>query len=158
MHVGRCEHRAHSRASPSSREGATAPCPAGGPVDGDHGGGLARCCRAWRPCVDPQLVRERTQISQPLRGEKRGNPTRHVRLALGVHGSTCRLCVPLEAWASGRVGEELPRRIGRRVCARWRAHLFPHHLAGAPFADVQQKALVLMELFACDRGCAGGQV
>ena len=52
--------------------------------------------------MDPQLVRERTQISQPLRGEKRGNPTRHVRLALGVHGSTCRLLPTL--CASGSLG------------------------------------------------------
>ena len=55
--------------------------------------------------MDPQLLRQRAQTSQPPRGEKLGNPTHHVRLALGGHESTRILCPHLELWASVRVGE-----------------------------------------------------
>ncbi len=55
--------------------------------------------------MDPQLLRQRAQMSQPSRGEKLGNPTHHVRPALRGHGSTRLLSPPLVLWASVRVGE-----------------------------------------------------
>ena len=55
--------------------------------------------------MDPQLLRQRAQASQPPRGEKLGNPMHHVRLALRGRVSNRLLSPPLVLWASVRVGE-----------------------------------------------------